>query len=56
MFKLSIFAFLLSMFTFSAIADDDIAALIVDPGPGVCNLINAGIDVPGIIDISVCKK
>ena len=56
MFKLSIFAFLLSMITATAIAEHDNAAQILDPRPGLSNLINAGIDVPGIIDISVCKK
>lgn len=57
MFKFSIFALLLSMFTVSAMADDDIGALIVvDPGSEICKLINAGIAVPGIIDVSVCKK
>ncbi|EHF4937021.1 hypothetical protein CF635_003638 [Enterobacter hormaechei] len=56
MFKLSIFTLFLSVFTVSAYADDDIAALIVEPDPAVCALINAGISVPGIIDVSVCKK
>lgn len=56
MFKLSVITFILSIFTVSAMADDDVAELGIYPTPAMCALINAGIEVPGVIDISVCKK
>ncbi|NJQ21781.1 hypothetical protein HCO69_19410 [Pantoea sp. LS15] len=56
MFKLSVITFILSIFSISVMADDDVAELGIYPTPAMCDLINAGIEVPGVIDISVCKK